>query len=91
MNGADYITPISENIKEQMREQMKEDEMVYYWVDDEIEEWNFKAITDETSFYLNEKNEIVIAFDEYEVAPGYMGCVEFVIPNEVTESIRINN
>lgn len=91
VDGADYITPISENIKEQMREQMKEDEMVYYWVDDEMEEWNFKAITDETSFYLNEKNEIVIAFDEYEVAPGYMGCVEFVIPNEVTESIRINN
>lgn len=88
VEGADYITPISENIKEQMREQMKADEMVYYWVDDEIEEWNFKAITDETSFYLNEQNEIVVAFDEYEVAPGYMGCVEFVIPNEVTAAIR---
>lgn len=84
VDGADYITPISENIKEQMREQMKADDMVYYWVDDEIEELNFKEITDETSFYLNENNEIVVAFDEYEVAPGYMGCVEFVIPNEVT-------
>ena len=48
----------------------------------------FKAITDETSFYLNEQDEIVIAFDEYEVAPGYMGCVEFVIPGEVTAGIR---
>ena len=91
VDGADYITPISENIKEQMREQMKEDDMVYYWVDDEIEAMNFKAITDETSFYLNEKNEIVIAFDEYEVAPGCMGCVEFVIPDEVTTSIRIKD
>ena len=88
VEGADYITPISENIKTQMREQMKADDMVYYWVDDEIEEMNFKAITDETSFYLNENGEIVIAFDEYEVAPGYMGCVEFVIPDEVTADIR---
>lgn len=86
--GADYITPISENIKTQMREQMQADESLYYWVDDEIEDMNFKAITDETSFYINENNEIVIAFDEYEVAPGYMGCVEFVIPSEVTAEIR---
>ena len=88
VEGADYITPISENIKTQMREQMKADEAVCYWVDDEIEEMNFKAITDETSFYLNENGEIVIAFDEYEVAPGSMGCVEFVIPDEVTADIR---
>ena len=32
-----------------MKEQMDADENVYYWLNDEIEEWNFKAITDETS------------------------------------------
>ena len=73
--GADYITPISENIKEQMREQMAADENIYYWLEDEIEEWNFKAITDETSFYLNDKGNVVIGFDEGEVAPMYMGTV----------------
>lgn len=52
--GADYITPISEAIKEQMQAQMDADENVYYWLDDEIEEWNFKSVTDETSFYINE-------------------------------------
>ncbi len=55
--GADYITPISENIKVQMQERMDADESVYYWLNDEIEEWNFKAITDETSFYLNERGK----------------------------------
>lgn len=89
-DGADYITPISENIKEQMRQQMKEDDMMYYWVDEDIEEMNFDSITDDTSFYINGQNQIVIAFDEYEVAPGYMGCVEFVIPDEVTADIRKN-
>lgn len=87
-DGADYLTPISENIKEQMRQQMKEDDMMYYWVDEDIEEMNFDSITDDTSFYINGQNQIVIAFDEYEVAPGYMGCVEFVIPDEVTADIR---
>lgn len=88
VDGADYITPISENIKEQMQEQMDADENVYYWLNDEIEEWNFEKITDETSFYLNEDGNIVISFNEGDVAPMYMGCVEFVIPNDVTEGIR---
>ena len=86
--GADYITPISENIKTQMREQMAADDMKHYWVDDEIEGLNFKQITDETSFYLNEAGNIVISFNEGDVAPMYMGCVEFVIPNEVVGEIR---
>lgn len=87
-DGANYITPISENIKEQMREQMAADDKVYYWLEDEIEELNFKAITEETSFYLNEKDNVVICFDEGEVAPMYMGAVEFEIPGEVLSGIR---
>lgn len=87
-DGADYITPISENIKEQMQAQMDADENVYYWLNDEIEEWNFKSITDETSFYLNEKDNVVIGFNEGDVAPMYMGTVEFEIPADVLEDIR---
>lgn len=52
------------------------------------EEINFKAITPNTSFYLNEKGNVVIGFDEGEVAPMYMGTVEFEIPNEVVKDIR---
>lgn len=90
VEGADYVTPISENIKTQMREQMDADDMVCYWLDDEEipEEWRFDAITEETSFYLNENDELVIAFNEGDVAPMYMGTVEFVIPNDVIAEIR---
>lgn len=87
--GADYITPISDSIKEQMQARMDADENVYYWLHDEIEEWNFKAITEETSFYLNEKGNVVIGFNEGDVAPMYMGSVEFEIPAEVLSDIRI--
>lgn len=87
--GADYITPISDSIKKQMQEQMDADENVIYWLNDEdVPEWNFERITEETSFYINENNEIVIAFNEGDVAPMYMGCVEFVIPADVLADIR---
>ena len=88
VEGADYITPISENIKEQMRNRMAQDENVYYWLDDEIEELNFKAISEETSFYINEKDNVVISFDQGEVAAMYLGVVEFEIPAEVLDDIR---
>lgn len=85
---ADYISVISNNIKEQMQEQMKADEMITYFLNDkEIEEWNFKEIKADQNFYFNEKEELVIVFDKYEVAPGYMGMVEFTIPKDKIENI----
>ena len=86
--GSDYLTVISENIKTQMREQMAADEGVIYFLDDEdMLEFNFQGITEQTNFYFNENGDLVIAFDEYEVAPGYMGAPEFVIPQEVTAAL----
>lgn len=87
--GADYITPISENIKEQMREEMQADESKIYWVDLEEEMGEqFEAIKEDQNFYLNEAGQIVICFDEYEVAPGYMGLVEFAVDKEAVADIR---
>ena len=85
--NTDYITPISESIKKQMKEQMEADSMVAYWLDSDVEEWNFKEIAADETFYVNEAGRLVIVFDEYEVAPGYMGVVEFEIPTEVVEDI----
>ncbi len=86
-DGADYIARISDNIKEQMRRQMREDEQKKYWLDSDIEGMDFESITEETSFYLNEKGNVVIAFQEGDVAPMYMGVVEFEIPKEVLSDI----
>ena len=88
VEGADYKAVISENIKAQMQEQMDADENVYFWLNDEMEAFNFQSITDETAFYLNADGEIVISFNEGDVAPMYMGVVTFTIPEEVVESIR---
>lgn len=86
---SDYITAISENIKQQMKEQMAKDENLFYWVDNkDMPELNFEKITDETQFYLNNNGEVVICFNEGDVAPMYMGCREFVIPNDRLKAIR---
>lgn len=84
---SDYIAVISENIKEQMKKQMSEDKNVQYWLNNEVTEWNFEKIKEDQNFYINEKGNLVIAFDEYEVAPGYMGAVTFEIPREELASI----
>lgn len=86
--GSDYKRVISENIKQQMRQQMAADDSIIYWVDEkEFPEWNFDQIADDTSFYINENGEIVICFNEGEVAPAYMGAVEFTIPKDVVADI----
>lgn len=83
----DYIDVISQNIKEQMRENMKKDKNKHYWLDDEIAEMNFKSIDKNQDFYINENGELVICFDKYDVAPGYMGLVEFTIPSNIIEPL----
>ena len=85
--GADYVTPSSENIKEQMRERMAADESMMYFLDSDIPENDFQSVKEDNTFYINEKGKLTIVFDEYEVAPGYMGSVEFKIPTEVVEDL----
>lgn len=82
--GSDYADKISEEVKTQMRSQMAEDENVIYWLDDpDMGDENFSRIGENQDFYINADGHVVICFDEYEVAPGYMGCVEFVLQDAV--------
>lgn len=88
--GSDYRNLISEEIKRQMREQMAKDEEVVYYLDSEMPIDEFQQIKEEQNFYFNAEGNLVIVFDEYEVAPGYMGTQEFIIGNEVIGQIRKN-
>lgn len=86
--GSNYRELISENVRDQMRAKMAEDDYNVYWVDyEEVPEWNWEGLKEDQNFYLDEEGNLVIAFDEYEVAPGYMGAQEFTVDREVFESI----
>ena len=89
--GADYITPISEEIISQMRARMKENPEVEYWIDSEDDpESDFSRIRDDQDFYIDDEGRLVICFNELEAAPMSMGTVEFIIPDKVLAPIRIN-
>lgn len=86
--SSNYNETLSENIKEQMRARMAEDEMNMYWVDyEEVAEWNFESLKEDQNFYFDGTGNLVIVFDEYEVAPGYMGAQEFTVEREVFEGL----
>lgn len=74
---------ISQYIRKQMKKRMEKDENITYFIKSEEKPYGFESISNETNFYLNKNGELVIVFDEYEVAPGFMGVVEFTIPKNI--------
>ena len=84
--GDNYIEEISNDIKAQMIENMKKDSNLTYFLEtDENEEVidYFDKIKENQDFYINNDGNLVICFDQYEVAPGYMGTLEFIISDKI--------
>ena len=87
---ADYRAVISKEIRRQMRQQMKADPYKSYFIDtkkDDVPVDEFKKISGSQNFYLTSSGDLVIVFDKYEVAPGYMGAPEFTISKKLLSSI----
>lgn len=80
----DYIKNISAEILSQMEYRVLNGQGNYFipggiWSEEEC----FKEISPEQNFYLNADGKLIIAFDEYEVAPGSAGAPEFVMPDDI--------
>ena len=82
---ADYITPVSDYILNEMKKQNDNGTGLYFLDGDDSEK--FTKIRKDQSFYINNTGNIVICFDEYEVAAGAQGCPEFEIPNNIIKNI----
>ena len=78
---ADYVTVLSDEVRQQMEERMAEDREASYFPEE------FTAIDPEQNFYFNGSGELVLVFDEYTIAPGSMGMPEFPIPADVYETL----
>jgi hypothetical protein len=88
-----YVDIISNNIKQQMVEQHNADENKIYWVEGietKLSEL-FDKISIDHVFYITSNGKLIISFDKYEVAPGFMGVVEFEIPTEILKDILVSN
>ncbi len=79
--GEDAYTYAADCVKAQMKERAAADDTLTYWgVTDENDGMEFIGVTEETPFYLNEAGNVVISYNKYDVAPGFMGIQEFEIP-----------
>lgn len=86
LKNSDYVTPISDYIIGEMKERNEREEGHYFIGEEDSE--GFVKISEEQEFYINDAGNIVICFNEYEVAAGAEGCPEFEIPPYVIEKIR---
>ncbi|HCJ75383.1 RsiV family protein [Thermoguttaceae bacterium LCP21S3_D4] len=84
---SDYLNRISEEIKKQMKENMEKDSNLQYFLEEDVDGYSFDGIKNDVNFYVNKDGKLTIVFDKYEVAPGYMGIVEFTIPTSVVSDI----
>lgn len=73
--GPDYLTKVGIEIYRQIEAQKQENENNLFFDEVNI----IEVLKDEEKFYINEQGQVVIAFDRYEIAPGYMGYPEFII------------
>lgn len=82
--GSDYVAAIKKDIFAQMKARMAADSDLTYWMeDDEALSVDYdELITREGAFYVDPEGRLVICFDEYDVAPGFMGAQSFTVNRE---------
>lgn len=86
--NSDYVGVISAEILRQMKQQVEAGEADYFipggiWSEEEC----FREIAADQNFYINDQNQLVVVFDEYEVAPGSMGMPEFILTADLLKEI----
>ena len=78
--GNDYKQIVDETIYKEIEERSKNPNNSYFTKD----EGGFSGIENEyQNFYINSEGKVVIVFEKYEIAPGYMGTQEFVIDKQI--------
>ncbi len=82
-----FADVLEDEIRCQMNEIMAEDDSKIYWTDNAKFKKDFTELDDEHNFYWDESGNLVIVFDKYEVAPGYMGTPAFAVNKEIISDI----
>ena len=81
-SGEEGLKFITEEIKRQMEERMASDSELVFWSGEEEFSEGFSSISPEHNYFWDEKGNLVIPFDKYEVGPGSTGNPEFTIGRE---------
>lgn len=73
--GSDYQNIILTTVKKQIAENTKNNPNLIYF-DEEV---NNLKISINQPFYINKDNQVVVVFDQFQIAPGYMSLPSFIV------------
>lgn len=73
--GDDYLAVATDQVKAKMKAQTENEEIVF-WDEVNADDWQ---VREDIDFYINAENQVVVVFDKYEIAAGYLGRLEYVI------------
>lgn len=71
--GSDYQNIVKKSVQQQIAENKEKYPNLMYF-DEAV---NNLKITNEQPFYINKDNQVVVVFNQFEIAPGYMSLPEF--------------
>ena len=79
--GEDAYEYATSEVLKRINEMISEDSNLVFWGinDPDNMEEEFIGVTESTPFYINEEGNIVISYNKYDIAPGYLGILEFEI------------
>lgn len=75
----EFYNVVKEEIKSQMKKQMEDNPDLKYWIDDSVFGDDLLSIDAKHNYYFSSNYDLVIPFEKYEAAPGYMGTYEFIL------------
>ncbi|MEG0452758.1 MAG: RsiV family protein [Coprobacillus sp.] len=79
--GKDYARIVKDEVIKQVLQQNQQNGTDIYFMN----KVNHLNIQKDQSYYINEDGQIVVTFPKYEIAPGYVGLPEFIMPNHLKE------
>ena len=82
--GPDWRELCNQAVTQGIAQRLAQDpNAIYYTTEDDDpsdDEFAFRTVTEDQSFYINERGNPVVVFAKYQIAPGYMGIQEFEVP-----------
>lgn len=83
MLGENWKEIVDKQIYNEIQKQENENKNIKYFYKNDMqgkgEDNYFNGVSENENFYINENGNVVIIFDKYAIAPGYMGFPEFEI------------
>ena len=78
-----FYSKLKTEVQRQMKVEMDADKDIEYWLEDDPFGTYYLEPGENSNFYWNDDGDLVIVFNKYDAAPGFMGTPEFTVKKSV--------